>query len=836
MSKRDYDGCFVRKSRKKKRRKLLSSKKNIYYCDKNKERFIQQNLNVNIIINISIIQCSLQNWLQLYKYFDQYFSLSTYQQKYFLHPIFDTKKNIFYKGVLLNSPSNCKKSNMKSELRNYYVKVMVNPKEMINVWNMLESLVSEIQRIPFYYVQLYGLPKYCCNLFIQRLCHYSNHKIMEKNYIDAINNLKVKFNNSMTQNIIITRCYNETIKKKNLEINILKKMYENQVIVKSSKDYNFCNKYLSKQLYISLISCNNNIVLWDKYHKLPITLTFEMFNYMQKIIYDYPDKPLRFNNKIKLYQEECGRCRCFKANCEYDLSKRVGMPCKSKNCVYIQYMKKNFNIDIFPLYHPECLIWFCDGKYKLCDWCVLFKVWECRNNRSNYTSPLFIPHALPPYSSWRLYDVVCIRDLTNSDTPQMIYNILEKENDSDENVYTICSNHTFGIDPLKNSLLWRSVLIDVVIKYEYKCFKTGQLKICQILYKKYLLTNKWHGYLHIQDNFYPLILQNLGGLATKTLLGDMTIEKMKKMYLKKINELEKEGKNDYHYINPYFINGRENMKFAFTNRTYKHNRSLEIMDLKDYILDEHSYQYDVFLCDNLLELSCKEYNTLYKRFIVEQFNPLLDYLSKNYADLASLKNVKQNCDDMIEIIEHCEDCNRHQDDQTLFTPSITNPSDGLISVWANYINAIFNNHDFNTIINDEINIDMNDYVKTIMEDVEIFKFIDDTKESKTKTFCTSPLPNDNHGHCNNVMGPFFNQHYSNIKKGDGFVMVGDASYYFPHKTEGCNQGLTSITLQRNCSRSQNSCQPVPYSILPVATDVINKYHVLDKLWNQTSSN
>ena len=63
---------------------------------------------------------------------------------------------------------------------------------------------------------------------------------MEKNYVDAMNRLRVKINNSITQNIIVNHYYNETIKKKNLEINILKKMYENQAIVKSSKN---CNLY-----------------------------------------------------------------------------------------------------------------------------------------------------------------------------------------------------------------------------------------------------------------------------------------------------------------------------------------------------------------------------------------------------------------------------------------------------------------------------------------------------------------------------------------------------------------------------------------------------------------
>ena len=77
-----------------------------------------------------------------------------------------------------------------------------------------------------------------------------------------------------------------------------------------------------------MISYNNNNVVGDKHHKLPIALTMKMFDYIQKVMYDYPDKALRFDNKIKLYHKQCGRFRCFKANCEYDLSKRVGMRCK----------------------------------------------------------------------------------------------------------------------------------------------------------------------------------------------------------------------------------------------------------------------------------------------------------------------------------------------------------------------------------------------------------------------------------------------------------------------------------------------------------------------------
>lgn len=342
---------------------------------------------------------------------------------------------------------------------------------------------------------------------------------------------------------------------------------------------------------------------------------------------------------------------------------------------------------------------------------------------------------------------------------------MQKNYQDKQPAYVLCDNIKFGIDPLKNSLLWRSVLTDIKIKYKYTCIFTLQQKESTILFKLYLLTNHWHGYLHIQDNFYPQKLQQLGTKATIQLLRSLSFEKMKNYVKNKIKSNKK-------YINPYFCSKKNNMKFVFSKKTYKHNRSLQMMGLESYINPLHSYKYQVFKCRNTLKNKSRVFYDAYKQFIDQQFNPLLQYLSDNFKQLYLLKNVKQavkSRKSMLELIEYSVDHNRHQDDGGLFDPSINDPSDGLISVWSNYINAYFN------------------------KDNKL------TKNNKaSKTFCPSPLPNENHGHCNGLGATPFNQHYNNIKAGDGFVMVGDTAYYYPHRTEECNVGHTSIILHRNC--------------------------------------
>eukprot|EP01083_Nonionella_stella_P227900 808133_1 len=119
---------------------------------------------------------------------------------------------------------------------------------------------------------------------------------------------------------------------------------------------------------------------------------------------------------------------------------------------------------------------------------------------------------------------------------------------------------------------------------------------------------------------------------------------------------------------------------------------------------------------------------------------------------------------MKELLWYKINAGRHIDSPYLYYPHAGNPSDGLVVIAHNFVNASIVNSSFE-------------------------------HGEEPKTFCISRDPNVKRD-CKHTAIPD-GMHYEGIKAGDVMIMGKGAAYFQSHKVEGCNKGWTSLTLSRN---------------------------------------
>ena len=116
---------------------------------------LYKKFNINIITKESLLDISITNWMQLYKYFDDYYTLPDGMKRDLIHPIFDNNKNRFYKGMLLNSPASCKRTKISKCIVDYDVEMRKAPfSKLSRRIEMHDRLIEEIKKIPFCYIQV----------------------------------------------------------------------------------------------------------------------------------------------------------------------------------------------------------------------------------------------------------------------------------------------------------------------------------------------------------------------------------------------------------------------------------------------------------------------------------------------------------------------------------------------------------------------------------------------------------------------------------------------------------------------------------------------------------
>ena len=497
----------------------------------------------------------------------------------------------------------------------------------------------------------------------------------------------------------------------------------------------------------------------------------------------FPKYYLKYNNKKKTTKKDkqCGTNH--DKHC-LDLSNLNGISCRNVNCTYFQCYPSNKP----PLWHEECLISFINGDIRVCKWCCIqMHIDSYKFTPTEYFATHFdpnveyVPHQYfeiakdqinneiitePQKKKMKLNNVYSFDDksskhliidkyclLKSTGSKHRIYYLLKYKNANDlfgSSAHLI--SQKFNQETV--NFLNKSKLIDNIYQYQYYDPVDETQKEIEVLIKT--RNNGYSNNVILFRNVWPLLLQQKCAQMTINELFNITLNDIRKWMKKHPKELPDK-----------WCNENSTFRMLFGNHHYKINDLRLHINKKDKIAKSNVYKVfdigkDKFQDPKYIEID-KKIEYWYDKIL----NPLIQQIAKDIPEMNHWIGLKAIWPGMKELLLYHIDASRHVDTPNLFNPQVNNPSDGLFVIAHNFVNATIDDRYPHGFKNGD----------------------------KPKSFCVSTLPLNIHG-CHQK-GRLLNHHYENIQAGDVFVVGKDAAYFVPHKTEGCNNGETSLTMSRN---------------------------------------
>ena len=515
------------------------------------------------------------------------------------------------------------------------------------------------------------------------------------------------------------------------------------------------------------------------------------------------------------------------------LGRMNGVPCRSVNCVYMQWankMPKNKRANWrHTLYHFECLQRFRGGDIRICGWCVLylFMVSFAFSPTERFATTFDPNLKYEPWQHFKLrvngtasnanaaakFEQFCVLKATLAE--QTLYYVVRYRSNSDliGNARTLFSQ-TFGTTTL-DAIPWevRAKLADHSYTYAYYCPIDKERKESEIQFK----TEPFSGFC---TNI--VLLKSLWPRLLREKCGELSLQKLFELKQAEIIKWMEDPDNVGAASALWAATSKSAFfKILFAGFSYKENTLRKKTDAQ--MITDPDGEYAVYEVPRDIFRECGELDDLIREWYDCVLNPLLQQLASDIPELAHWKDIKLVWQGMKELLLYCINPGRHIDTKTLFHPDVNNPSAGAFTLAHNFVKAELSR--CSTAASPQspstsLSTSSSDAPSTSLSSTSPSESLSTSPSSSPstspsdsppkilsqkgdKTFCICSHPKMNGKKCGEV-GATLNHHYNHLAAGDMLVVVKDAAYFCPHKVEQCgkaeNGGIhvyTSLTMSRN---------------------------------------